>query len=105
MAASRRSADDSRPDGDRPSRLAAIHHLDAEVARKAGRIYRAVLERSGCIDTGNFTAIGVDDLKLLFDLYDAEFFGGLLGRMLREDGAGELGLRLSSRMTRAAGKT
>ena len=64
-----------------------------------------MLDRSGHIRTGNFAAIGVADLGLLFDLYDAEFFGGLLRRMLREDGAGELGLRLSGRMTRAAGKT
>jgi hypothetical protein len=64
-----------------------------------------VRQRSRHIRRGNFTALGVDDPRLLVDLYDAEYFGGLLGRMLREDGAGELVLRVSSRMTHAAGKT
>src|SRR5688572_26916466 len=86
-----------REDGHRPALLAAIHHEPAEVAAKAARIYAAMLDRSRHIRTGNFDAIGVADLGLLFDLYDAEFFGGLLRRMLREDGAGELGLRVSGR--------
>ena len=46
-----------------------------------------------------------DDLRLLFDAYDVEFFGGLLGRMLEEDCGGKITFRLSDRMTRAAGKT
>jgi hypothetical protein len=48
--------------------------------------------------------IGVVDLQMLFDLYDAEIYGGLLSRFLREDRASQLTFRLSSRMTRAAGK-
>jgi hypothetical protein len=68
-------------------------------------MYDAVLQRSRRIRAGNFAALEVDDLRLLVDLYDAEFFGGLLGRMLRGDGAGELVLRGSSRMTHAVGKT
>jgi hypothetical protein len=105
LSTSRSIDGQAREDGDRPARLAAIRHESAEVAAKAGRIYAAMLDRSRHIRSGNFAAIGVEDLELLFDLYDAEFFGGLLGRMLREDGAGAPGLRLSSRLTRAAGKT
>jgi hypothetical protein len=67
-------------------------------------VYDAVLERSGNIDRGNFTAIAVRDLRLLFELYDAAFFDGVLGAMIRTDGA-ELTFRLSRRMTRVAGTT
>ncbi|WP_435007045.1 SprT-like family protein [Tundrisphaera lichenicola] len=64
-----------------------------------------MLDRSPTIRTGNFESIAVGDLRLLFGLYDAEFFGGLLTAMLGEQSAGEVQLRLSDRMTRAAGKT
>jgi hypothetical protein len=90
---------------DRIGRLSALRHSPGEVAAGVARIYRGVLDRSEHVRSGNFEAIGVADLRLLFQLYDAEFFEGLLSAMLREDGAGELALRLSDRMTRAAGKT
>ena len=90
---------------DRPARLLALRHSPAELASKATRIYRTVLERSALIRSGNFESIGEADLRLLFDLYDAEFFDGFLSRMLREDAGGRITLRLSGRMTRAAGKT
>jgi len=91
--------------GDRPARLAALAHSPTEVAVRGERIYRAVLARSAHIRSANFEAIAAADLRLLFDLYDGAFFGGLLGAMLREDGAGEVEFRLSARMTRSAGKT
>ncbi len=90
---------------DRLARLLALRHSPGEVASKSERIYRSVLGRSEHIRAGNFDEVGVADLSLLFDLYDAEFFGGLLGAMLKEDGAGKVTLRLSDRMTKAAGKT
>jgi len=89
----------------RLARLSRLRYSPEEVAEKSDRIYRAVLGCSEHVRSGNFEAIGISDLRLLFDLYDAEFFGGLLGAMLAEDGAGEIGLRLSGRMTHAAGKT
>lgn len=92
-------------EGGRLARLSGIRHAPEEVAEKSARIYRAILGRSEHVRSGNFEAIGISDLRLLFDLYDAEFFGGFLGAMLLEDGAGEIRLRLSSRMTSAAGKT
>ena len=64
-----------------------------------------MLDRSEHLQTGNLEAIHVDDLRLLFDDYDAEFFDGLLGLMLGEDCGGRITLRLSDRMTRAGGKT
>jgi hypothetical protein len=93
------------PDPRRRRLLAALHHEPAEVAAKAEAIRAAVLGRSAHVREGNFTALGVADLRLLVDRYDADFFDGLLGRMLREDGAYPIGLRLSERMTSAAGKT
>ncbi len=91
--------------GNHAARLAALRHPPAEVAARAGRIYRAVLGGSARLRAGNFEALGVTDLRLLFALYDFEFFDGLLGAMLRDAGAGEVEFRLSARMTRAAGKT
>ena len=90
---------------DRLARLMALQHAPDEVAAKVARIYRAVLGVSEHIRAGNFESIGVADLRLLLDLYDSEFFDGLLGKMLKEDVGGEITLRLSDRMTRAAGKT
>jgi hypothetical protein len=90
---------------DRMSRLLALRHSPGEVASKVAKIYRAVLDRSEHLREGNFEAIAIPDLRLLFDLYDAEFFGGLLKAMLQEDTGGTITLRLSDRMTKAAGKT
>ncbi len=97
-------ADDRTPRIDRPGRLLALRHDPGEVAALGGRIYQAALARSETLRTGNFTILAVNDLRLLFELYDADFFGGLLGQMLREDVAG-LTFRLSNRMTRVAGTT
>jgi hypothetical protein len=90
---------------DRLGRLFALKHSPGEVSSKTSRIYRGVLERSEHLREGNFEAISILDLRLLFDLYDAEFFGGLLQAMLREDTGGLITFRLSDRMTKAAGKT
>jgi hypothetical protein len=91
--------------GQRLAGLNALWHPAEEVADKTGRIYRGLLDRSKHLRSGNFEAIHVADLRDLLDAYDSEFFGGLLGRMLREDCGGQITLRLSERMTRAAGKT
>jgi hypothetical protein len=91
--------------GDRPSRLLALSHSAAEAVRKNRLIYEAMLARSPHVTTGNFVAIGPADLRLMFDLYDAEFFAGLLGWMLHEDGVPGVLMRTSSRMTRSAGLT
>jgi hypothetical protein len=90
---------------ERIERLTSLRHSSDEVAAKVARIYRRILDRSEHLGSGNFEAIGIADLRFLFDDYDAEFFGGLLGRLLREDCGGKITLRLSNRMTRAGGKT
>ena len=91
--------------GSRLAGIAGLRHSGAEVAEKSARIYRRMLERSTHLRSGNFEAIHVHDLESLFEAYDLEFFGGLLGRMLAEDCDGRITFRLSGRMTRAAGKT
>jgi hypothetical protein len=89
---------------ERRSRLLVLSHTPEVVAERARKIYDDVLERSKNLSGGNFTAISPGDLRLLFDLYDAAFFDGLLSAMLRTDRA-RLSFRLSRRMTRVAGTT
>ncbi len=88
----------------RRSRLLGLNHSPATVDHLARRIYDEVLKRSENLGAGNFTSIALTDLRLLFDLYDAAFFDGLLGAMLGADRA-ELSFRLSRRMTRVGGTT
>lgn len=90
---------------DRVRRLEALGFEPAEVERKSRAIHRAMLEGSPHLDGPNFTRVGEQDLHDLFRRYDAEHFGGLLGGMLRDDGAAPVEFRFSSRMTSAAGKT
>jgi hypothetical protein len=78
-------------------------HPPADLVAMNSTIADTVLERSAHIRKPNFTTISTADLRLLVDLYDTTFFGGVLAQMLREDEAGRLGLRLSNRMTRIGG--
>ena len=65
-------------------------------------IGRELIARSGWIDEPDFTSIHPTDLEILFRAYDRRFLNGVLGENLAEE---DLSFRLSSRMTRAAGKT
>jgi hypothetical protein len=85
-------------------RLAARRYPAEEVALRARAVYEAVLRQSPRITAGNFTAAATSDLALLFELYDAHFFAGDLGRLVRVSGA-PLSFTLSGRMTRSAGLT
>jgi hypothetical protein len=98
------AAGDPKQADDRRARLVGLNHATAVVAELTRKIYDITLERSKHLGKGNFTAIAPNDLRLLFDLYDATFFDGLLDAMLRADRA-ELSFRLSPRMTRVAGTT
>jgi hypothetical protein len=99
------SVDGLGPSRERQAKLTSLLIAPAEVLNRARRIYQAMLEQSPQIRTGNFTAIGTDDLEKLFELYDREFFRGLLGEMLLEDRAHPMTFRLSRRLTKAAGQT
>lgn len=65
-------------------------------------IGRDLVAASSWIDEPDFGAIHPDDLAFLFDAYDRRFLKGFAGRRLAP---GALVFRLSSRMTRAGGKT
>jgi hypothetical protein len=65
-------------------------------------IEHALLSKSRCIRAANFTSIDSQDLALLFDAYDTRFFDGECQRAW--DGR-DLAFRLSTRMTKAGGKT
>jgi predicted SprT family Zn-dependent metalloprotease len=97
--------DGSGPGRGRQARLVSLLYSPDEVAARSRRIYKAVIEQSPQIRSGNFKVVGVDDLLLLFRLYDREFFRERLSEMLTEDGAYPMGFRLSRRLTRAAGQT
>ena len=68
-------------------------------------IRQTLLKRSSWIKSPWFDAIGVDDLVLLFALYDQTFFANRLTDQLRQADSPPVEFRLSNRMTRAAGKT
>ena len=65
-------------------------------------IGRELLAASPSIDAPDFTAIHPHDLSFLFSAYDRRFLMGFARRRL---GPEALAFRLSSRMTRAGGKT
>ena len=93
------------PSLERQAKLFALLYSVEEVEKRAQRIYESMLSQSPQIRTGNFTAIGTDDLERLFAGYDREFFRGRLGEMLHEDGSHPMAFRLSRRLVRAAGQT
>lgn len=65
-------------------------------------IAREVLERSSVMDGENFRKIARQDLERMAEAYDRYFFGGLCLALARMHG---MDFRLSSRMSRAGGKT
>ena len=79
---------------------ANLKYTPQEIEQKTQKIYHQILAESKRFDQGNFTKIGTDDLRLLFELYDAYFFGRFFNNGYKE----KLFFRLSQRMTRAAGK-
>ena len=93
------------PIADRPARLLALEHAPDVVSTKTEEIYKTLLGHSDHLRTGNFTAIGVFDLEMMFAVYDRSFFDDLLSRMLRDDDAYPVEFRLSGRLTRSAGTT
>ena len=99
----------SRPAADRDDALQALSRIllasDPGAARIRSRtrdIGRRLLRESLHVREPDFTKVHVDDLRLLFAAYDDRFLNGLCGDVLGPEG---LTFRLSSRMTRAGGKT
>ena len=73
-----------------------------EIAARTAQIERTLLSDSTTIRHCNFKRIATDDLELLFDEYNRRFFDERFTPAL---GDVPLEFRLSSRMTRAGGKT
>ena len=78
---------------------------DPGAARSRSRTHdigQRLLHASPCVCEPNFTSLHPDDLSFLFDAYDTCFLDGLCGKLLGPEG---VTFRLSTRMTRAGGKT
>lgn len=75
---------------------------EVAIRKQTRSIGRRLLKKSLYIREPNFTGIHPADLSFLFSAYDARFLDGICGRLLGPDG---VTFRLSSRMTRAGGKT
>ena len=74
----------------------------AQIRRWTHDIGRRLLLASPYAGEPNFRRLHPDDLSFLFAAYDARFLNGLCGELLGPDG---VTFRLSSRMSRAGGKT
>lgn len=72
------------------------------IHRWTGEIAHRLLRSSPHAVEPNFTRIHPDDIAFLFAAYDERFLDGMCGRLLGSSG---VSFRLSSRMTRAGGKT
>lgn len=73
-----------------------------EICTGTRTIYDAMLGESTGFDAPDFSRIDTRDLSLLFKHYDRMFFDSRLGGAVGQD---SLLFRISSRMTRAGGKT
>ncbi|MBK5240141.1 hypothetical protein [Clostridium sp.] len=72
-----------------------------EIVRKRNVIRNEFIIKSENVSSGRLTQMSNEDLKVLFSLYDEEFFGGYFNTKF----IGCLKFSLSTRMTSAAGKT
>ena len=74
------------------------------IRKKQNLVYQGVLANTSHIDQPNFSRIHARDLECIFDNYDRLFFDCACREHLKRIGL-PLTFRLSSRMTRAGGKT
>jgi len=84
--------------GDVVSRQMLDHR---EVRRLQGEIHAQTLLLSRCIDRPNFNRMGNDDVARMVRMYDERFFAGLIVPTAAAEG---ISFKVSSRMTRIAGK-
>jgi hypothetical protein len=74
-------------------------HMIINTTRR--NIHQKVIETSKNIHYGNFEIIEPLDIELMFHLYDNKFFHDFFSKNLKD----KLDLKISKKMTRAAGKT
>lgn len=70
--------------------------------RKLFAITEQVLTSSPRLQSPGFSKLHADDLQLIYELYDDQFFGGLIQKCFDQR---RMSFRVSSRMVRAGGKT
>ena len=81
--------------------LIGIRYSPHDIGDKTREIYHQILQSSKNITEGNFTRIGTDDLRTIFELYDRSFFDNFFATNY----GGKISFHLSKRMTSAGGKT
>ncbi len=81
--------------------LPAIKYSSREAARKREAVRRAFISASKNVDSGVITRMADTDLRILFEIYDAEF----LERYFEKNFAASITFSLSARMSKSAGKT
>ncbi|WHH60374.1 hypothetical protein [Petroclostridium sp. X23] len=75
--------------------------MEKEIKQKRDIVRQQFISRAADIGDGTITQLSTEDLKLLFDLYDKTFLQGYFACNFK----GKLIFSLSTKMTRAAGKT
>lgn len=85
--------------------LAKFVRQEQDRSDRLHHIRETILAESAALDGPNFSRIAAADLRRLFHLYDEQFFGRELDRLVKKHPDQSLGFRLSGKMTRAAGKT
>lgn len=88
----------------REQSITITEYSPEEVSEKTRKIYSKIIETSEHIKKGNFTHVSIEDLEVLFDLYDGAFFSGQLRKLIDLQKNTQLVFTLSKRMTQAGGK-
>ena len=78
-----------------------LKYQQEEIILKRNKVREKLISLSKNLKSGEIQCISNEDLKVLFSLYDEEFFKGYFSRNFK----GSLKFSLSTRMTSAAGKT
>jgi hypothetical protein len=78
-----------------------LKYMKEDIIEKRSIVRNKFIIKSKNVKNGNIECMSNADLKILFDLYDEEFFQGYFSRNFK----GDLKFSLSTRMTSAAGKT
>jgi hypothetical protein len=78
-----------------------LKYSKEEIIEKRNTIRNKYIVKSKNVKSGNIQCMSNEDLKILFDMYDEEFFYDYFSKNFK----GSLKFSLSTRMTSAAGKT
>ena len=78
-----------------------LEYSRSEIIEKRNTIRNKFIVKSINVKNGNIQCMSNEDLKILFYLYDEEFFNNYFSKSFK----GSLNFSLSTRMTSAAGKT